>query len=89
MAALHSDTPGNGNYVTWRELNLALSPVIKGVEELNQKMDMVLEERAEGKGAQAQKARRKDDLRFLAMILGTLFCGVLGSITVMAFFHHL
>lgn len=78
------DAPGNGNYVTWRELTLALKPIEAKVDTVGGKVDSVLLKLARDDGIHegSDTVRRSflDSTRFWISTMVVMFTGTIGAV---------
>lgn len=76
---------GNGSSVTWRELNLALTPLQTGLNEVDKKVDSIIETLAEKRGAELAKETFLTSSRFWITTAVLMFTGTIGSIVTIIF----
>lgn len=73
--------PQNGNNVTWRELELALTPIKDGQRELQQSVDAIRTTLAENRGAALASKTLLDSRKWwIALVAGVLTSAAFAAI---------
>lgn len=72
--------PTNGSYVTWRELNLALEPLEKMVDQLDGKMDQMLFQKATADGAREVRKSLLNSTKFWVTLILTTMSGTITAV---------